>query len=62
MIFFGVFLLGSLLCGAANSSAMLIAGRVVAGLGSSGLNNGSMTIIAGAVPPSKRPRKFKRTT
>ncbi|KAF3765317.1 efflux pump protein [Cryphonectria parasitica EP155] len=55
LIFFFVFEVGSLLSGAANSSAMLIAGRAIAGLGSSGLNNGSMTIIAGSVPLKKRP-------
>jgi MFS family permease len=53
--FFGIFELGSLICGLANSSAMLIGGRAIAGLGASGMMNGGMTIIAGAVPLQKRP-------
>ncbi|KAK4233250.1 major facilitator superfamily domain-containing protein [Achaetomium macrosporum] len=55
LVFFGIFELGSTLCGAATSSAMLIAGRAVAGIGSAGLNNGALTIIASAVPLPKRP-------
>ena len=38
---------------------MFIAGRTVAGLGSSGLMNGGMTIIAGAVPLEKRPGELR---
>lgn len=56
--FFGFFLffeLGSLLCGVAVSSKMLIVGRAVAGMGASGLQNGAMTILAACVPMSKRP-------
>jgi MFS family permease len=59
LIFFGLFELGSLICGLANSSSMLIGGRALAGMGSSGLLNGGMTIIAGAVPLQKRPSKSK---
>ncbi|PYI28996.1 efflux pump protein [Aspergillus indologenus CBS 114.80] len=55
LFFFGVFELGSLICGLANSSSMLIGGRAIAGMGSSGLLNGGMTIIAGSVPLEKRP-------
>ena len=36
---------------------MLIAGRAIAGLGGSGLLNGGITMIAGAVPIEKRPRE-----
>ena len=36
---------------------MLIIGRALAGMGSSGLLNGGMTMIAGAVPLEKRPGK-----
>lgn len=50
-----VFELGSLICALANSSRMLIAGRIVAGLGASGLFNGAMTIIAALVPLPRRP-------
>ncbi|KKK15676.1 hypothetical protein P175DRAFT_0498759 [Aspergillus ochraceoroseus IBT 24754] len=53
--FFGVFELGSLICGLANSSKMLIVGRAVAGMGTSGMVNGAMTIIAGALPMHRRP-------
>jgi MFS family permease len=53
--FIGVFELGSVLCGAAVSSHMLIVGRAVAGLGASGLMAGALTIIAAVVPIHKRP-------
>ncbi|KAB5566098.1 putative MFS multidrug transporter [Coniochaeta sp. 2T2.1] len=52
--FFALFELGSLICGVATSSTMLIVGRGVAGLGMSGLMNGALTIVAGAVPLHKR--------
>ncbi|RDW65075.1 putative HC-toxin efflux carrier TOXA [Coleophoma cylindrospora] len=55
MAFMAVFELGSLLCGVATSSKMLIVGRAIAGLGSSGIMNGSYTIIACCVPMAKRP-------
>ncbi|KAH6882235.1 efflux pump protein [Alternaria rosae] len=55
LTFVSLFELGSLLCGVASSSAVLIAGRVVAGLGASGIVNGAMTILAGAVPVEKSP-------
>ncbi|KAI8624365.1 MFS general substrate transporter [Xylariaceae sp. FL1651] len=54
LVFFFVFEVGSLLCGVANSSAFFIAGRAVAGLGTSGLQNGALSIVAGAVPLQKR--------
>ncbi|KAL9094341.1 MAG: hypothetical protein Q9165_003482 [Trypethelium subeluteriae] len=53
--FFALFELGSTLCGAAQSSKMLIVGRAVAGMGASGILNGAFTIIAGCVPMPKRP-------
>ncbi|KAJ5740443.1 hypothetical protein N7493_000315 [Penicillium malachiteum] len=53
--FFFVFELGSLLCGIANSSKMLIIARAVAGMGGSGLMNGGLTIIASLVPLHKSP-------
>ncbi|THC95966.1 hypothetical protein EYZ11_004563 [Aspergillus tanneri] len=46
---------GSLLCGIANSSKMLIVGRAVAGMGASGLNNGALSILANSTPLEKRP-------
>lgn len=55
--FLALFELGSLLCGAAVSSSMLIIGRSVAGLGASGLTNGALTIVSACVPLEKRARK-----
>jgi len=52
---FGIFELGSLLCGVATPSKMLIVGRAIAGMGTSGIQNGAFTIIAGCVPMAKRP-------
>ncbi|OCT48294.1 putative HC-toxin efflux carrier TOXA [Cladophialophora carrionii] len=51
----GIFELGSLVCGAAPNSATLIAGRAIAGLGSSGMFSGAITIIVYLVPLQKRP-------
>lgn len=53
--FFTIFEVGSLICGVANSSKMLIVGRAIAGMGSSGMLNGALNILAGAVPIKKRP-------
>ncbi|KAK6364899.1 uncharacterized protein PV06_00529 [Exophiala oligosperma] len=50
-----VFELGSLLCGVAQSSTMLVIGRAVAGMGGSGIQNGALTMVAVAAPPSQRP-------
>ncbi|KAK7717951.1 hypothetical protein SLS63_010601 [Diaporthe eres] len=50
-----IFEIGSLLCAVSTSSMFFILGRTVAGLGSSGLENGALTLIAGAVPLQKRP-------
>lgn len=55
LIFLALFELGSLLCGVANSSNMLIIGRAIAGMGGSGLSNGAITIVAACVPLVKRP-------
>ncbi|KAF4344955.1 major facilitator superfamily transporter [Fusarium beomiforme] len=52
---FLIFQVGSLICGVAQSSAMLIIGRAVAGIGSSGIQNGALTMIAKAVPIHRRP-------
>ncbi|KAI0598451.1 major facilitator superfamily domain-containing protein [Biscogniauxia sp. FL1348] len=50
-----VFELGSILGGWAPSSASLIIGRAVAGLGSAGILTGSFVIVATAVPLTVRP-------
>ncbi|KAK1750387.1 major facilitator superfamily domain-containing protein [Echria macrotheca] len=53
--FLAIFALGSLVCGVAQSSAVLVVGRAIAGLGTSGLQNGAMTIISNCIPFEKRP-------
>lgn len=55
LVFTAIFELGSLLCGAANGPSMLIAGRAVAGLGSAGIQTGTMIIITACVAPQRRP-------
>ncbi|TVY82122.1 Efflux pump mlcE [Lachnellula suecica] len=55
LVFIAVFELGSILCGAASSSVMLIVGRAVAGMGAAGLMNGGLTIVAALAPMPKRP-------
>ncbi|KAI1411837.1 putative MFS multidrug transporter [Hypoxylon sp. FL1857] len=55
LFFFFIFEIGSLLCAVSQSSVMFIIGRAVAGIGSSGLQNGALTVVAGAVPLEKRP-------
>lgn len=43
-----------MICGVATSSKMLIVGRAIAGMGSSGLMNGALTIVSACVPLEKR--------
>ncbi|KAF2015071.1 MFS general substrate transporter [Aaosphaeria arxii CBS 175.79] len=50
-----VFELGSLICGVAQNSQMLIAGRVITGTGGAGITIGTYVIISHLVPPSKAP-------
>lgn len=50
-----IFEVGSVLCGAAVNSEMLIVGRAVAGTGAAALFSGGMTIVAYSVPLRKRP-------
>jgi MFS family permease len=50
-----IFEVGSLICGVAPSSKVLIVGRAIAGLGGAGLSVGGTSIIAFTVPPTKRP-------
>lgn len=57
LTFLALFEMGSAICGAAQSSTMLIIGRTVAGLGGSGLGNGALNIITESIPLHKRPRK-----
>ncbi|KAF1985121.1 MFS general substrate transporter [Aulographum hederae CBS 113979] len=53
--FLALFELGSALCGAAQSSMMLIIGRAIAGLGGAGLVNGALTILSASAPMERRP-------
>ena len=49
---------GSLLCGAATTSTMLVVGRAVAGLGSAGLLAGCFVIPVQSIPLRRRPMFF----
>ncbi|KAI5458814.1 major facilitator superfamily domain-containing protein [Mariannaea sp. PMI_226] len=49
-----VFELGSLICGVASNSTMLIIGRAINGLGGAGIGTGAYTIIAFVAQPDKR--------
>jgi MFS family permease len=50
-----IFEIGSVICGAAPTSAALIVGRAIAGVGSAGIFTGALIIIAYTVPLVKRP-------
>ncbi|KAG9243483.1 DNA repair protein RAD50 [Calycina marina] len=50
-----IFELGSLICGVAPNSIVLIIGRALAGLGSAGILTGSFVVISHAVPLKSRP-------
>ncbi|KAH8835025.1 major facilitator superfamily-domain-containing protein [Flagelloscypha sp. PMI_526] len=49
-----IFELGSLICGVAPNSTVLIVGRAIAGLGASGIGTGAYTIIAFIAEPQRR--------
>ncbi|OBT75186.1 hypothetical protein VF21_06138 [Pseudogymnoascus sp. 05NY08] len=53
--FFVIFEIGSAICGAAVTSAMLIIGRTIAGLAASGLMTGALTILSSCVPKERQP-------
>ena len=50
-----IFELGSLICGVAPSSKVLIVGRAMAGLGAAGIGSGAFTLIAFTASPKVRP-------
>ncbi|KAF4772788.1 MFS general substrate transporter [Colletotrichum scovillei] len=52
---FGIFEIGSAICGAAPSSLVFIIGRAIAGMGSAGILSGAIVLMMGAVPLAKRP-------
>lgn len=54
----GIFEIGSLICGVAPSSTVLIIGRAVAGIGVAGIFSGALVIISMTVPLPKRPLVF----
>ncbi|KAF1948116.1 MFS general substrate transporter [Byssothecium circinans] len=55
MIYVGIFLVGSVICGVAQSSAKLIVGRAVTGIGASGLLGGTLIVISTVVPKPQQP-------
>lgn len=50
-----IFEVGSLICGVAPSSKVLIAGRAIAGTGSAGILTGAYVVVARSTPLQKRP-------
>lgn len=50
-----IFELGSLVCGVAPSSMVLVVGRAIAGVGAAGVSSGTYTLIAFAAKPERRP-------
>jgi EmrB/QacA subfamily drug resistance transporter len=58
---FGVFTLGSVLCGLASSAGALVAFRVLQGLGGAMVSANSGAIIADTVPPQERGRAYGLT-
>jgi MFS family permease len=50
-----IFEVGSLICGAAPSSVVLIVGRAIAGMGAAGISVGGTSIVAFSTPPKTRP-------
>lgn len=55
-----IFSVGSVICGVASSSKMLIGGRAIQGAGAAGLVNGAFTVIAACAPPEKKPSKLSK--
>ncbi|KAJ7165862.1 major facilitator superfamily-domain-containing protein [Mycena filopes] len=55
MFAIGTFEVGSLICGVAPYSSVLIVGRAIAGLGSAGIFSGALIIVANVVPLENRP-------
>ena len=55
LILIGIFEVGSIICAAAPNSTAFIVGRAVAGLGSSGIVSGAVTILINTFPLRKRP-------
>ena len=50
-----IFELGSLVCGVAPNSKVLIVGRAIAGTGGAGILTGGYVVVARSIPLQKRP-------
>lgn len=57
-----VFLVGNIICGVAQSSATLIVGRAITGIGASGLFGGTLIVISAVVPKLRQPLYFGLVT
>jgi MFS family permease len=55
LVFFGIFLLRCVLCGAATSSSIFIVGRAVAGIGGAYIVSGGLSVTALVTPTAQRP-------
>lgn len=53
-VFFAIFLIGSVVCGAATSSDMFIVGRAIAGVGAAGVASGGLTVVLTVSSPATR--------
>ena len=53
-VFFAIFLIGSIVCGAAKSSNMFITGRALAGVGASGVATGGLNVVLAVSSPATR--------
>ncbi|KAK3687919.1 putative MFS transporter [Podospora appendiculata] len=55
MSFSSIFLVGSIVCGAAPTSNAFIAGRAISGIGAAGVASNGLTILVTIAPPRKKP-------
>lgn len=55
IVFFCIFLIGSIVCGWAPTSNAFIVGRAVAGIGASGVATGGMTVVLIVASPRMKP-------
>lgn len=55
LISLGIFEVGSLVCATTRTSLGLILGRAIAGLGSAGIESGSILVVSQTVPVARRP-------
>lgn len=62
LVYTALFLVGSLVSAVAPSSAVVIGGRVIMGLGASGMLGGILAIIGLFIPKKDQPCKSKRSS